>query len=135
MPNTVTQTVLVDGPKRAHVHIFVRSDGNEGEFVNKKIIDVLNDVTLPDSGIIKNITLEQVWYSQSFFDGLLSVDDTVPVDVWVLPVGSDSHIDFRSFGGIKVPVDLDGQGNILLSTNGFAPANSWGSYVIQFRKD
>jgi hypothetical protein len=132
MPNTVNQTVFLDGSKLATVHLYIESDGVSGEMANQLVIDMKNDIQ--PIGSPTQATIQQIWWGQSYYDARLSFQDTVPVPFWVLPVGSDSHVDFRSIGGLKVPVDLDGNANILLTTVGFAPAGSWGSYIIQLKK-
>ena len=132
MPNTVTQTILVDGPRHAVVHFYFESDGS-GEFANEKILDGKTDLTPIDSPT--QLTIEEIWWGNSFYDAKLSTEDLNPNQLWVLPVGVGAHVDFRCFGGIKVPQTLDGTGNLLLSTNGFAPVGSWGTMVVKLRKD
>ncbi len=136
MPNTVAQTVLQDGTKLSTVHLFITSDGVEGEFTNKVVIDIKNDVFPVTNSIAfpPQATILQIWWAQSYFDAFLSLSDTVPVPLWVLPVAMNGYVDFRSIGGLKVPVSIDGTNNLLLTTAGFSPVGSVGSYVIQFKK-
>lgn len=132
MPAEILQNVIVDGPRHAVVHVTIVSDGS-GELNLTKIIDSKNDIY--PKGQPTQSTITQIWWGQSYFDAALYRNDTVPVLIWAMPVGSDSHVDFRSFGGIKVPVDMDGNGDILLTTFGFTPSTSVGTYVIELKKD
>ncbi len=132
MPVNIQKTVIVDGPQKAVVHFFLKSDGS-GELNNELLLDATNDIY--PLGVKTETTITQIWWNFSYFDAYLSRADTVPVPIWALNVGSEAHIDFRSFGGLKPPVDLDGSGNILITTAGFAPAGSFGSIVIELKKD
>jgi hypothetical protein len=133
---SIQSTVISDGQRIAVVHIVITQDGSpSGEMVNTKIFDFA-DLPTPAAWMQNGqVTINQLWWGQSYFDSVLLREDTVPVPIWVMPVGSDSHVDFRSFGGIKVPVSMEGTGNLLLSTYGYAPLSSTGSYVIEFKKN
>ncbi len=131
MPYLLQKNVIVDGPSKAVIHLIITSDGS-GELVNAPLIDTRNDIY--PIGRPTETTLTQLWWSNSYFDATLLKEDTVPVPIWVMTVNGQ-YADFRSFGGIKVPVDLDGNGNILISTLGFGPAGSMGSLVIELKKN
>jgi hypothetical protein len=132
MPAEIIKNVLIDGPRHAVVHFTIVSDGS-GELVQTKILDSKYDIY--PVGQPTQVTITQLWWGQSYFDSALYRYDTVPVLIWAMPVGSDSHVDFRSFGGIKVPVDMEGNGDLLLSTFGFTANTSVGTYVIELKKD
>lgn len=132
------------------MHIYLESDGNEGELVNYPIVDPAVDY--PDDLGSRNPrpVVRQVWHSFAWFDGLLSFDDLVPAPSWMLQRDSASYSDFRYFGGIKErypeigddgnDVDTkdkassDRTGKVLLSTKDFAPAGSTGTLLLEIWK-
>ncbi len=132
MPNLITKNVLIDGPQKAVVAINIEADGS-GELTLEKIIDMTNDVF--PIGRPTDSTITQIWWGNSYFDAFLYTNDLVPQLLFVLPVGSEAHIDFRSFGGVKVQKTIDGNGDLLMTTSGFAPAGSKGSFIIEFKKN
>ena len=133
MPNIVNQKVFVDGPRRAIVHLYLESDGVSGEMKDQLVINTRTDIV--PVGQVTPVTIDQIWWSLSYFDARISIGDVPNAPFWVLPVGGGGHADFRGFGGIKLPQSLDGTGMVLLSTNGFAPKDSWGSIILALKKD
>lgn len=128
----ITKTVQVDGPRQAVVLITVEAD-SASEMNLEKILDAKDDIY--PLGVKTDTTINQIWWGNSYFDAFLYTDEPAPQLLWVLAVGSDAHIDFRSFGGLKIPKSLDGSGNLLMSTAGFATVGSKGSMVIELKKD
>lgn len=133
MPLNIQKTVLVDGPRHAVVHLVLTCDRSSPDLVNAPLIDTKNDIY--PIGQATQSTITQLWWGHNAFDAVLSRNDTVPVPIWLLAAGVDSHVDFRAFGGIKVPIDMDGNGDILISTIGFTTAGQIGTYIVELRKD
>ena len=140
----VIRTLLNNGSKTCLLHVYMESEGHEGELKNY----VLADPELFDSVFTKQIlqpnmklTISQVWHSFTGFDALLSFDALTPYPSWVLTPDSQNYVDFRYFGGLAHRV-VDPQtnkvndrtGKLLLSTDGFAPVGSMGTLVIEIRK-
>lgn len=141
MANKILKTILQNGSKSLLLHIYLESDGNEGELVNYPIFDPRTDL---DEGVAIRYarpTVRQIWHSFAWFDGLLSFDDLIPSPSWVLHRDAASYTDLRYFGGIKErytePKDKassDRTGRVLLSTNDFAPLGSQGTMVLEIWK-
>lgn len=140
----VTRTVLNNGPKNLMLHVYLESDGSEGELQNFVLVDptVYDTVITPDI-LAPNmkLTIQQVWYSASWFDTFLSFDGAAPKPYWVLPRDSEHYYDFRYFGGFadrlvdpQTIKSTDRTGKLLLSTIGYAPAGSIGSMVLEIKK-
>lgn len=145
MSNTIIKTVLSSGPRSALIHLYLESDGNEGELTNYVIVDpTIYDNTLSDAEFQPGtkLTIIQTWHSFGWFDALLSFDDLVPSPSWLLVRdASNQHADFRYFGGIanrltppKTEKSTDRTGRILLSTKDFAPLGSVGTLILELRK-
>jgi hypothetical protein len=142
MANKIIKTILQNGTKSLLMHIYLESDGVEGELKNYPIIDPLVDYPEGDKGSRNpRPTVRQVWHSFGWFDGLMSFDDLVPAPSWLLQRDSASYSDFRYFGGIKErytdPDDKnssDRTGKVLLTTTDFAPLGSTGTMLIEIWK-
>lgn len=144
MSNHVTRTILNNGSKTLLLHVYLESNGSDGELSNYVIADPeLYDSVFTDKIIQPNmkLTLTQAWYSFNWFDSVISFDDLNPVPCWLFPQASHNYIDFRYFGGLAnrlinpdTATSTDRTGKILLSTNGFAPAGSVGTMVLEIRK-
>ncbi len=132
MPVLIQKYTNIDGPRTAVIQVTIESDGS-GELNLEKIIDATFDMY--PIGRPTDTTIQQVWWGQSYFDSFLYTNDLVPQLLWVLPVGNDAHIDFRSIGGLKIKKTIDGNGDILMTTAGFAPLGSKGSYIFEIKKD
>lgn len=144
MSNIVTRTVLSNGSKRTVLHVYLESDGVEGELNNVVLLDRTIYDALTDSSIQDDIKLRvtQVWWSFGWFDGLLSFDSLVPFPSWLLTRDAGNYVDFRYFGGIpdklispNTSVSTERTGKILLKTNGFAPLGSTGTIILDIQKD
>ena len=140
MANTVTKTAIQNSLKSLILHIYLESDGNEGELTNYVLIDPNLDFAEPNTKGL-NLTLAQAWFSFSWFDALLSFDSLVPLPAWELARDANNYMDFRYFGGISNryidPQNIYGSdktGKILISTKDFAPLGSNGTLVLEFRK-
>ena len=141
MANKIIKTLLQNGSKSLIVHVYLESDGVEGELTNYVLIDP--DVDYPEDLGSRNPrpVVRQVWHSFGWFDGLLSFDDLVPAPSWLLQRDSASYSDFRYFGGIKERYEdpdtkegSDRTGKVLLTTTDFAPLGSTGTMVLEIWK-
>lgn len=129
----VNKTVLVDGPRIAVVHIVIQGTAlGTNDVTNELILDTKNDIYPLGTPTVS--TIMRVWWNFNSFEGYLSKQDMAPPVIWSMNAGSSNKIDFRSFGGIKVPVSLDGSGNILLTTKGLTDY-AVGTMVIELKKD
>ena len=146
MANRILKTALLNGSKFLALHVYLESDGNEGELTNYVLVDPIVDYPELYSGVLtyKDIKpiVSQVWYSFSWFDALLSFDDLIPAPSWNLTRDTSNYVDFRYFGGIsdryvdpKTKLGSDRTGKVLITTNGFAPLGSIGTMVIELRKN
>ena len=141
MANKVLKTVLQNGSKSLILHVYLESDGNEGELENYVIFDPRTDLDESFLDRFPRPVVRQMWHSFAWFDGLISFDDLVPAPSWLLHRDSASYTDLRYFGGIKErytdPKDKDSSdrtGKILLSTTDFAPLGSVGTLVLEIWK-
>lgn len=133
MSNIVTKTKIVDGPKSAVVHIYLESDGQEGELDNYVLLDPVADFGLSTD---HQLTVTQVWYSLVWFDVLMKFSALSNYPSWMLPRVSDSnYLDFRYFGGLKDRATAEHTGQLLISTTGFAPQGSIGTLVVEVKKN
>ena len=131
MPNTIVKTLLNDGPSKAIFSVFMQSDGNEGELTNYVLLDPTVDI----SPAVDQVSILQIWYSFSWFDGLLSFDDLVPYPSWALTRDADNYFDFRYFGGLKDRSGIDHTGKLFFTTTDFAPLGSIGTIVMEVKKN
>lgn len=131
MTNTVTTRVIVDGPRHAVVHVYLKCDGASGELTDQVVVDVS---TL--AGAPALVTIEELWWNFIGFDAHLEFDATTDTPAWTLTGASgDAHKDFRSFGGIKDTGPTGTTGDVLLTTAGFTAATDQGTLCIKVRKD
>ena len=143
MANRILKTILQNGSKSIIFHIYMESDGNEGELVNYPLIDPAVDFPNDDSshqGRPRPV-VRQMWHSFGWFDGLISFDDLVPTPSWLLARDGDNYTDLRFFGGIKDryvdpndSLSSDRTGKVLITTTDFAPQGSKGTLVIELWK-
>ena len=145
MSHKIIRTALVNGSKNLLLHVYLESDGVEGELTNHVLLDPeFYDPPFTQRPIQPKMKLvvSQVWWNFAWFDALLAFDGVVPSPSWVLPRDQGPHVDFRHFGGIadrlvdpNTAVSTDRTGKLLLSTSGFAEAGSIGTMVIEIKKN
>lgn len=148
MSNKVVKTVLANGTKSVIAQYYFESDGVEGELKDYILIDgqsLVDEPRMNYDGMVYTPTvtlrLAQAWWGFSWFDGLLSyTDPTGNAPFWVLPRDNTNYMDFRYFDGLPDGV-IQGiaqqdqvWSKVAFSTNGFAPAGSVGTLVLEFRK-
>ncbi|NDH08888.1 MAG: hypothetical protein EBY16_04620 [Gammaproteobacteria bacterium] len=131
----VTTTKLVEGNSHLIIRIDLLSDGT-GELQNYVVLSP-SDLDPPRPNNNPAFRIMQLWYGQSLFDTFLGFGTLQPVNVWTIAKDCDSHVDFRSFGGL---VDLnttppsDDNGRFWISTKGFAAPGSQGTMVVELKK-
>jgi len=135
MAHSVTVTKLLDGPKNAAFHVFIKSDGASADLVDQVLIDpaVDFDPSFPNK---PTITVEEIYYDLAGFDAFLDFDyllsDTA---LWAMSGGQYAEAEFECVGGLKDRSNvLDGSGKLQLTTDGLA-AGKFGSMVIKIRKN
>lgn len=144
MANQVIKTTLGNSNGKITLHVYLESDGNEGELTNYVLIDPTvfypELITAQDQRANRHI-LTQIWYSLSWFDALLSFDDLIPTPSWLLVRDGQGYNDFRYFGGISDryidpdnKLSTDRLGRILITTKDFAPLGSIGTIVLEFKR-
>jgi hypothetical protein len=132
--NTVTKTVLLEGSKNYILHVYLESDGVEGELNNYVLVDPYVEFSpaFPRNG---QITIEKIWASLSFFDAHISFDALEKYNSWVLSRDTGHFHDFNSIGGLKDRSGAEHTGKLLITTKDFAPAGTKGSLILKIRKD
>ena len=133
MAHKIEKTLLLNGPKTAIMHFYLESDGISDEF-DKEIVLEPTELNGDESKIFQ-YTVTQIWQSLSGFDATLGFDSGSPKYAWIMREASDSHVDFRSFGGIKDRTTGDFTGKLTLSTINLNHPDSKGTFVIEFRKN
>lgn len=132
--HTVNTSVQTDGQRRSNVYFYLASDGRSAELQCSPVLDLKQDI-IP-VGQRTNITIEQIWWCNTGFDVLVLSSDAPDVPLWVLPAGTDSHIDFRGMGGLRLPTGMDDTQKLLFSTRGFGEEDSKkGTIILSIRKD
>ena len=143
MANQVITTVIGKSDVKTIVHVYLESDGNEGELINYVIVDpavLYPELSIQDQRANRHI-VTQLWYSLSWFDVLLSFDELNPVPSWQITRDTDTYVDLRYFGGIsdrypspKDKTSTDRLGRVLITTKDFAPLGSTGTIVIELKR-
>ena len=133
MPNVVDVTNLLQGPRHTIVQVYLENDGYSGELKNEVLLDPVLDL-----GLNKKFTrfvVEEILFHFAGFDATLKFDTGLvdKFNIWVLPEGAANYVDLRPFGGFKDRSGPDGNGKLLLSTNGFTNNNAKGSLLLKVR--
>ena len=131
--SAIVKTKISDGPSKA-VYQFYLESGVQGELENEVLLDPTLDFDPPLTDK-DQITINQIWYSFSWFDALLTFDALEKFPSWVLTRDSENYFDFRYFGGLKDRSGIDSTGKLFLTTTGFAPIGSTGTIIIEVKKD
>lgn len=133
----VTVVKVVEGSSNVIIRVNMVSDGS-GELVNFPIFSP-SDLSPPRANNKPTFNIRQAWYAMVWFDFTLSAGTLSPVTLWTFARDCDSHIDFRSFGGVLdqnvyVIPPSDDSGVLTLTTNNFAPLGSQGTLVLELQK-
>lgn len=138
MPNPQITTVkVVEADHSLVIRISLLSDGS-GELTNEPILSP-SDLVPKRANNRPTFRMLQAWYGMVWFDFTLGTGTLVPVTLWTFARDCDSHIDFRSFGGIidqnvyNTPPN-DDNGVLTISTNGFGTLGSQGTLVLSLAK-
>ena len=128
---------VTEGPSHLVLRVDMLSDGT-GELANYVILSP-SDLNPSRPNNIPAFNLRQAWYAMVWFDVVIGAGTVIPRPIWTLARDCDSHIDFRSFGGILDSSAYDAppsddNGKLTISTNGFAQANSTGTLVLELQK-
>ena len=134
MSSLVTKQILNSGTKKVIMHWYLESDGTDGELQDYVLLDPQVDLALPPDPKMQ-LSILKIWSGMAVFDVVLKWNALVPTPVWVLTAGADASIDFSYFGGLKDYSGVEHDGKLLISTNGFAPAGSAGSLILELKKD
>ena len=134
----VTIRKIVEGDAHLVLRVDMVSDGSTGELVNYPILSP-SDLNPARANNRPAFRIMQMWYGCVWFDIDLDAAGVTNANMWTIARDCDSHIDFRSFGGIIDPgvyvvPPPDDYGILLMSTNGFTPAGSKGTLVLELRK-
>lgn len=140
VPSQVTATKVVEGDAHLVIRFDMLSNGVDGELLDYPVL-FPSDLYPQRRNNRPTFRIMQVWYGLVWFDVTLraaALNDGGHT-LWTLARDCDSHTDFRSFGGIldqgvyEDPPDED-YGILTMTTNGFAPAGSRGTVILELRK-
>lgn len=128
MADIVSVQYLNQGGAVVSAHLLGQSDGT-GETDVVKIN--LNDLRMPDGKAPDAVQIEEVYWNVDGYNFITLSWDRQPSDIVALQLKGDGCRDYCSLGGLSDPNrDLDGTGNLVLTTNG---ATSGGSYMIDIK--
>lgn len=131
----VTTRKVVEGPTNLILHVFLESNGVDGELVNYPILSPSECV--PVLANQPSMRVVRIWYSMVWFDITFSWGGLVPRPFWTIARDTVTCVDFEKFGGMidyaTVPPS-DDNGKLLITTNNFEPAGSQGSLALEIRK-
>ena len=135
----VTVRKVVEGESHLVLRINMLSNGVEGELNDYAVLtpDMLKPARKANKPAFR---IMQIWYGLVWYDVTFRCNGVEPSTLWTLARDCDSHTDFRSFGGLidggvyDHPPVGDFYGTLMMSTNGFGPAGSQGSIVLELRK-
>lgn len=119
------------------VRVNLLSNGT-GELINSPILEP-RDLVPSRPNNRPTFRISQLWYGLVWFDATIGAGTLQPVPLWTIARDCDSHVDFRSFGGLldqnvyTAPPD-DDNGILTLTTNGFAVLGSQGTIVMSLVK-
>jgi hypothetical protein len=120
MPNTVTQTTLINGSKKTVRHIAIDSDGSE----ETDLVIYDSSALATEAGITDpmNCSIQSIQSQISSDTGYVKLEFKATTDVLALalPARSMADLDFKKFGGIKNTGGTGRNGDILLTTTGLA---------------
>jgi hypothetical protein len=137
MSQVLVKTIS-EGETSIIIRVDMLSDGVTGELVQFPILKP-TQLNPPHKNNGPAFRLIQAWYGLVWFDVILGTNTLHPQQLWTIARDSSSHVCFRDFGGLadpciwEVPPD-DDQGTLWISTNGFAPAGSQGTIVLDIKK-
>lgn len=131
MTNTVNITTLMEGPRHVIVHVYIKSDGVEGEVVDQLIVDPATLV--PPQAAVAKFDIEEIWWDFTGFGVRFEFNSIPDYPIWTCNE-QGNHADFRSFGGLHDRSGMDGSGGLQITTFGLDSASKQGTLVIKIRK-
>lgn len=136
MANTIQKTKLLDGARECTFHFYIASDGVSGNLVDYVLVDPATDL-VPALSNTPSLTVMKIYYDLAGFNGLLLFNYlSTGNPIWQMTKDNYGECCFDYFGGIKDRSQSgDGNGKILLTTNGFTTVSNTGTFVITLRKD
>ena len=134
----VTTTKLVEGPSTVIVKVDLLNNDNTVELEDFVFFSPSDLSPLLPNGK-PAFRIMQIWYDFSSFDLTIKSGSVTPYTFWTFSKDTTNHIDFRSFGGLTDPTThaappADVSGKLTISTKGFNPAGSLGSFILELRK-
>ena len=134
----VTITKLVEGPSVVVVKVDLLNNDNTTEMDNQVFFSP-SDLNPPLPNSKPAFRIMQAWYGTVDFDITVKSGSVTPFTFWTFNKDAHNHIDFRSFGGITDPTThamppADVSGKLTITTSGFGPAGSLGSFILELKK-
>lgn len=133
MANTVERQLLVDGPRKVVMQVYLKSDGVSGE-LNRFDLLTADEVDMEDGG---RFSIVEVMYNFAGFDAVLEFDSGMVSQnrKWVLTEGTNASVNFERFGGLQDDSDaLDRTGTLQITTTGFTSSSDQGSILLILNK-
>lgn len=132
MAHTVTVTRLLDGPRHAIFHVYLKCDGSTGEVVDQIIIDPATLV--PAKKPSARFRLDKIWWDLSGFGVRFEFRNVPDSPVWTCSPSASNHICFEHIGGLTDRSGLDGAAALQISTYGFDATAKQGTLIIKITK-
>lgn len=128
MANTITKTVLADGPRHLVVLVNISGDSS-GDETNTLLIDRSAYAVTTDTKTV----VEKIEGLLSGFSATLSFDATTDLIFAALPDGQPVCYDWTDIGGVSsTKAGTGAVGDILLTTSGLATEK--GTFTMWMRK-
>ena len=133
MANVVTTKQVINGERFIVLAVYLRSDGASGDLEDEVLLDPVEDLGLKAN---TRLRIESVMHSFAGFDGVLEFGSggVNPNWKWVMPAGVGHPFDFGPFGNLFDDSGMDGNGKLMISTEGFDSEGDQGSMIIQLKK-
>jgi len=133
MSHAITITKLMDGPRNAVFHVYIKGDGVSEDITDGVLVDPTQSFD-PSQKSIPSITVEKILYNLVGFDAKLEFDYLVSdTPLWALSGGQENKVCFKDWGGLKDRSAIDGSGKLMVSTSGLI--DGFGTMLIHVRKD
>ena len=129
----VTTRKLVEGGGVLVFHVSL--ENTEGGELTDYVILKPSDLQPPLAG--PSLRVLRIQSALPSFSAILKFDGKPKRHIWALPVGGVSAYDFADLGGIAddqtaPPADRNGQ--LLISTTGYSPKGSYGTFILKIRR-
>lgn len=133
MAHTVAVTKLLDGPRHAIFHVYLKCDGLTGELADQIIIDPAN--LSPSQKPNSRFRLDKIWWDLNGFGVRFEFNNIPDTPIWTCAPNCGPYIDFtEALGGLPDKSGLDGSAALQISTYGFDNAIKQGSLIIKIKK-